>query len=351
MKFFEKISNSFLKGKPFTVYRKPQQEIVYAFIQKNTVLHEVKDYSEIGFVFAPFNNEQKSILIPLDKSEYISELYTSKTIKNITKKEVGKVPGREKHINLVAKGIKAIKEGEFKKVVLSRKQLVNLNVFDLIITYENLLKTYTNAFVYIWFHPKVGLWMGATPETLLEICDNSFKTMSLAGTQVVQENTAIVWNEKELVEQSLVTNYIKEQLQSVTDNLSIAALETFQIGSLLHLRTKITGQFNSSLDSLISRLHPTPAVCGLPANKGKKFIIDNEFYNRKFYTGFLGELNLLNKEEKVTSNLFVNLRCMEIDVNLEKANIYVGGGITKDSVPEKEWQETIAKSKAMLTVL
>ena len=41
--------------------------------------------------------------------------------------------------------------------------------FNLVEVYQNLLQNYNNAFVYVWFHPKVGLWLGATPETLLDI--------------------------------------------------------------------------------------------------------------------------------------------------------------------------------------
>ncbi|MBL4643762.1 MAG: chorismate-binding protein, partial [Flavobacteriaceae bacterium] len=49
------------------------------------------------------------------------------------------------------------------------------------------------------------------------------------------------------------------------------------------------------------------------------------------------------------SHLFVNLRCMEI--NNTEVSIYVGGGITKESNSEKEWEETVAKSTIMLKVL
>jgi isochorismate synthase len=73
-------------------------------------------------------------------------------------------------------------------------------------------------------------------------------------------------------------------------------------------------------------------------------VLDNEAYKRSYYTGFLGELNIHKN-----SNLFVNLRCMEIKRN--NAEIYIGGGITKGSIPEKEWEETVAKSNIMLKAL
>jgi isochorismate synthase len=97
-------------------------------------------------------------------------------------------------------------------------------------------------------------------------------------------------------------------------------------------------------------LHPTPAVCGLPKENAKQFILENEGYERKFYSGFLGELNLntiLNKV--VDSDLFVNLRCMEIERH--KVHLYIGCGITKDSNPEKEYIETANKAMTMKQIL
>ena len=91
-------------------------------------------------------------------------------------------------------------------------------------------------------------------------------------------------------------------------------------------------------------LHPTPAVCGLPKEEAKQFILDNELYNRDFYTGFLGELNL-----KGQTNLYVNLRCMQLKDN--RISIYVGGGITADSNAENEWEETVIKAKVMKNAL
>jgi isochorismate synthase len=253
---------------------------------------------------------------------------------------------REKHILLVEKALDKINYNELKKVVVSREEEVILTSFDLLVIFKKLLIKYINAFVYVWYHPKVGLWFGASPETLLSISDANFRTMSLAGTQVYKANE-VVWKKKEREEQQLVTSFIENQLESLSNNLSIDKAETIKAGNLLHLRTSVKGTLNtsSSIKELIRALHPTPAVCGLPRETAKKFIQQNENYKRTFYTGFLGELNIKNQY----SSLFVNLRCMCIEGEI--AIIYVGGGITKDSNAKKEWEETIAKSKTMKKVL
>jgi isochorismate synthase len=61
----------------------------------------------------------------------------------------------------------------------------------------------------------------------------------------------------------------------------------------------------STLKTLIRALHPTPAVCGLPRGYAKKFILENEQYDRSFYTGFLGELNI--KSDKKKSDKFFSV--------------------------------------------
>ena len=114
------------------------------------------------------------------------------------------------------------------------------------------------------------------------------------------------------------------------------------------------------MQKIIRLLHPTPAVCGLPKDASKAFILENEQYDRTFYTGFLGELNCDDTKETENSDLFVNLRCMQIEFSnaqndskqiLAKAILYIGCGITKDSIPEKEWEESVSKSVTMKKIL
>ena len=82
----------------------------------------------------------------------------------------------------------------------------------------------------------------------------------------------------------------------------------------------------------------------MPKEIAVDFILNNENYNRSYYTGYLGELQL-NK----CTNLFVNLRCL--NYKNDKLGIYVGGGITLASDPLKEWEETVVKAQVMKKVL
>ena len=353
MNILKKIKNSFKKDLPFVAYRKPNEDLVAGFFQQSNELFFTENYTESGFVFAPFNVENPTILIPENQSDFLQEKITIDENFELKSNFEPDISSEENHISLVEKGVEAIKDNQFKKVVLSRKETIQLTDFDLIKTFKKLLKTYPKAMVYVWFHPKIGLWLGATPETLLEIKEGEFETMSLAGTQLYSGTTEVKWQQKEIEEQQFVTDFIVGNLKTLVNNLQVSKVKTIKAGNLLHLQTKITGKLKTKNLKLLTVLHPTPAVCGLPKEAAKKFILENENYNRSFYTGFLGELNFKNtnitsnKTEK--SNLFVNLRCMEVEENL--ANIYVGGGITKDSNPKKEWQETVAKAKVMKSIL
>ena len=353
---FDKIKDSYKSNLPFVAYRKPQKDIVSGVFMKNDNLIYATNFSEAGFVFSPFKNEEKTILFPIEFSDVLHGKFQLEDECLVREVEVFEdTNDKENHLKLVEKALNEIHSNSIKKVVVSREKKVEIDNFNLLKTFINLLKSYANAFVYVWYHPKVGLWFGATPETLLFTKGNTFKTMSLAGTQLYNSNESIqrtIWKSKELEEQQLVTDFIENQLKDIGKELHVDKTETVRAGNLLHLKTKVTGVLkeNSNLETLIRALHPTPAVCGLPRDLANDFIVNNENYKRTFYTGFLGELNLnSSNSETKNSQLFVNLRCMRIEN--QKATIYVGGGITKDSNAAKEWEETVSKALTMKQVL
>lgn len=370
--FFKRIETQYHNQLPFVIYRKPNEIKVNGLLQNTNNLSFTEDFTERGFVFSPFDDVEKTVLIPADVSELIS---TANIInENYTEPvEVSKISdlvsskNKEFHINLIKKGLDAIKNNQFKKVVLSRAETVKLSETNPVAIFKRLLAKYASAFVYCWYHPKVGLWLGATPETLIKIEGNKFSIMALAGTQDYKGTLDVVWQNKEKQEQKFVTDFIIDSLQPSVESLKLSDIETVKAGNLVHLKTMISARLKPEckLKEIVTVLHPTPAVCGLPKEGAKQFILKNENYNREFYTGFLGELNLEkikaprsgkrnieNRAYAFTKNstqLYVNLRCMQL--KKDKAIIYVGGGVTEHSDAESEWQETVSKSLVIKTVL
>ncbi|WP_281232538.1 chorismate-binding protein [Flavobacterium gelatinilyticum] len=349
--FFSKIKNHKEQNLPFVLYSKPNTSELVGILQKNNTLHTVSDYSEKGFVFASFDGKQL-VLIPENESDILIAQNESTLFEPIEIDDSGFDPeAKFQYEYLVAQGVQAIKNEEFKKVVLSRSEEVPLAAFDYIETFRHLVQLYPATFCYCFFHPKIGLWMGATPEKLLKANGNVFETMALAGTQKDNPEKEIVWEQKEKDEQQYVTDFIVKRLKEFAASVVVSEPYSLKAGSIWHIKTDISGVLNenSTLEEVVDTLHPTPAVCGLPKKKAKVFIIENENYNRTFYTGFLGELNSTFAGDHASSDLFVNLRCMQIQD--EKAILYMGCGITRESIPEKEWEESVNKSMTMKRVL
>jgi isochorismate synthase len=196
--------------------------------------------------------------------------------------------------------------------------------------------------------------MGASPEILISVDKHEvFRTVALAGTQSNLPEvplSQVAWTQKEIEEQALVSRYIINCFKQIRlREFEEEGPKTVVAGNLLHLRTdfrvdmKATG-FPQLGTVMLRLLHPTSAVCGMPKEAALQFILEHEGYDRAFYSGFLGPVNMGGE-----THLYVNLRCTQW---LEtEAVLYAGAGITANSVPEKEWRETELKCQTMYRVL
>lgn len=250
------------------------------------------------------------------------------------------------YLRLIDKAIQTLQTGALKKVVLSRKQSFQTALSSTGL-FSNILDAYPTANCYFFYHPHVGSWQGATPETLVAMNADALETMSLAGTALWQENVVHCWGPKELEEQQFVTEHIVEALKTAgIEGLVVSPVESVRAGTLLHLRTLISARTPFENHATIAQaLHPTPAICGIPTQQALEFISAHENYDRSFYTGYLGIVKSLEKR----AFYFVNLRCMELKE--KEATVYVGGGITAKSNAQAELKETVNKSQTMSSLL
>jgi isochorismate synthase len=337
---------------PFVLYCKPNSDRIVGLFQKNDHLYFLENFKETGFVFAPFDGDaipyipQKYSDVLVEKVT-ISDFYVETIITDSTDEQA-----KNTFESLVRKGLEAIKNNQFQKVVLSRKELVDLIDYDLETVFKKLIYNYPSAFNYCFYHPKIGIWFGATPEQFLKLNQKSLQTVALAGTQVEGVSDKINWNEKEKVEQQLVTDFITSGLVGKVDKLVVSSPYSVKAGNLWHIKTDLTATIKSkkAIGEIILALHPTSAVCGLPKEAAKAFILENEKYDREYYSGFLGELNIdLATFRTEQSDLFVNLRCMKIKGKV--AELFVGCCITSASIPGDEFLETVNKSMTIKRVL
>ncbi|WP_229254010.1 chorismate-binding protein [Dyadobacter sp. NIV53] len=256
--------------------------------------------------------------------------------------------------------VTAIRENQFKKVVLSKKKEVPYSdQFQPAKAFFKLAKTYPHAFVSLVNLPAQNeLWLGASPETLVEQKSTGiFKTMSLAGTQKANDingeiipRNEIRWGQKEIEEHALVSRYIVECFKKIRLREYIeTGPKTILAGNVYHLRTQFDVDTNAlnfpELPTLMLKLlHPTSAICGEPKILSLKFLTNNEGYDRSFYSGFLGPVHIEGE-----SNIYVNLRTVRLKDGI--ATFFAGAGITEDSVPEREWEETEMKCDTLLKVI
>jgi isochorismate synthase len=344
------------KDLPFAVFRLPGSNDINLFIKKDRVVDRIgfTDIDKLeGFVVGEFESYRKGEIFLLHPDWKIKNKMPDVLLKAIqlmpdieNSFEENIEVSETTYLEMAGDLITKLKLGNLQKVVLSRviSEEIGTN-FTPEIFFELLENTYPTAFVYLFNLPGKGTWAGATPEVLLRVNETSAETVSLAGTK---PSDKILWTEKEIDEQKIVTDSIADTLKELKiASFSQKGPETVLAGNIAHLKTIFSlpvSALKEKKGKLVNALHPTPAVCGLPKQKAFDLIKKTEQHERRFYTGFLGPVNECGK-----TDFFVNLRCAEL--GKEKINIYVGGGITAASIAEEEWEETVRKSRTLLSVV
>ncbi|MGL4994529.1 MAG: isochorismate synthase [Bacteroidales bacterium] len=345
----------------FALFRLPSESEPHMIIDSreggSTISNilEITDYE--GFVIAPFIESEDlpivvirpdSHLIGWESIEnYLKSFKTtlSETIIECPKRKASSYDEYTKSFNIFHQ---ALEKGEFSKLVLARTSKIerdaSLSIWDL---FRLACEKYNEAFVWIAKSKASGIWFGATPETLVEGDSSAMKTIALAGTErVTSSGTHREWSPARYLEQEIVSEYIRETLRGVTDSFDEVGPTTTTAGGVAHLKSTFRFKLSDdySVGELLKKLHPTPAVCGIPKLKAIDFIRDNESINRRYYSGYAGYVS-----KNTGSNIFVNLRSMEILP--DSFILYAGGGILKTSDVESEWSETEDKLQTLLSLL
>lgn len=349
------------KNLTFAIYSLPGSTDFELVIQKDNKLH-ITDFEDIAinkaFVLAGFDSARTNEIFLINPdivlnnkqsfSDFIQIIQELPSFKPSEPKKNNHFLSKIEYLQKTDYLIDKLKKGDLQKIVISRNSPMELSAdFDIQNFINALIETYPDAFVYLTNTSEYGLWAGATPELLIEQNNKNIKTMAVAGTQLWENYIEKKnWGEKEIEEQKLVSDYIEKLLSELgITNFEMSKTETVKAGNLAHLRTVFNIVTDNTITGeIIKGLHPTPAVCGLPKAEAFNTIKNAETYKRELYTGFLGPWQLNGH-----SKLFVNLRCAKI--LKEKIMFYVGGGLTADSDAKAEWQETVNKTKTLLSVI
>jgi len=294
------------------------------------------------FVFSPFDQQKEKTFLFNFSSIKRNGLFDAVADQPFN----GHSQSKDDYLKVCEKLISDIQESELTKVVLSRSKFVEGAIDNILEYYLTIKSLYKEAFTYLLVHPNIGIWMGATPEVLLRKEKNQdIQSVALAGTQATPLNIDDVhWEAKEVEEQRIIEVFIKQYLEK--NNLTYSKSETYtsQAGNVCHIKSDFLIDPKADMEILIEGLHPGPAISGYPKQHAIEYIRKVEKHQREYYCGYLGPV-----DGNTNYNLFINLRCMKIYNN--GIELFIGGGITADSDPLSEWNETEMKSNTLLRTL
>ena len=328
-------------GLDFAFYRSPKSDQV-VLLQLSTIKDEAHHSFDDLWVTCPFSTDHAPYYYQVlsEESFTLDSNFRDDQFKTLD------VPNStlDDYRLKVVHAIDEIGKGLLNKVVLHTQIEVAYSK-EIHLLIHKVLAADTEGFRYSFYSAELGLWMGITPEVLVQSAHKDFKTMALAGTRKLEDLDTDPFKEKERAEQAWVTKEIVELLNKSADFMHVGEVETVKAGKLAHLRTIIKGEIKPHLTTadIASVLHPTAAVCGYPKHLAYRYIEENEVLNRSLYSGYLGRV------QKESSSLYVNLRCMSYQEGMIK--VYVGAGITADSDPELETEEIRIKTSTLASIL
>lgn len=347
----------------FAFYRLPYKHHCTLVMQNDDAPEELASVADLngksGFVIAPFapSDDCPILLMRPDvvkhlsiKEPSLSETFSLEMEGVDTEKEAYAEDFKRFHEQL--------KKGKYQKLVLARCSHIHSQMASKLHAEDLFMRTcqlYPRLFIALISTPQSGTWLMATPEILLSGNGCEFTTMALAGTQPAPPSKTVAdypvegveWSKKNQEEQQYVTDYIEDIISQFTDRYTKKGPFTTMAAQLYHLRTDFLFRLEDTdyLGDVLEELFPTPAVCGIPKEESRKFILDNESIDRNYYSGFVGPLM-----PEGNTHLFVSLRCMNIHHNGD-CHLYAGGGLLAESDLQKEWEETEAKMQTMKKVL
>lgn len=240
----------------------------------------------------------------------------------------------------------AIERGEFEKIVLARRVALALSRPPAASRVERRLAEIAPECVRFAFRAGNATFLGATPERLVSKTGRAFETEAVAGTVPIGELPAgrLMESTKNRAEQAIVVRELLRAFEPIAAALDHTPTpEIHRLRHIAHLRTKIRGQLREPLHvlDLVERLHPTPAVGGVPSAAALSWIAEHEPDERGWYAAPIGWIDAAGD-----GAFAVALRSGLLE--RERATLYAGAGIVQGSDAQSELAETRWKLKPLL---
>ncbi|MFW6357976.1 MAG: isochorismate synthase [Chroococcales cyanobacterium] len=285
------------------------------------------------------------------KIQFIKDKIKSKSPNSL--KKLQNSPTQFKSV--VNQALNAIQLNKLSKIVLAHAlDVTSENNFNVIQSIDNLRQRHPDCYIFSTGNGKGNFFLGASPERLISIQNSQLITDALAGsaprgkTASEDANLAkkLLNSEKEKREHQAVSEFILQRLKELDLNPTRSPLQLLQLSNIQHLWTPIQATLPSHLHPLdiVSKLHPTPAVAGVPTAIACEKIQSFENFDRALYAAPLGWVDSQGNGEFI-----VGIRSAMISGN--QAKLYAGAGIVAGSNPDKELAEIQLKLQTMLKAL
>ncbi len=278
----------------------------------------------------------------------LPDQFTFKPNKNLVKSNTTK----ERFKLLVKKAKNYIKKGDIFQVVLSQRFERKINKKPIEI-YNYLRKSNPSPFMF-YFNYKDFNVLGSSPEILVRLRKGEITIRPIAGTRprgkTTNEDkrfeTDLLKDKKELAEHLMLLDLGRNDVGKVAKINTVKVTEKFKVekySHVMHIVSNVIGKFNkqtSIFETLLSGF-PAGTVSGAPKIRAMEIIDELEKNKRKLYAGGIGYFTPNNEFDT----------CIALRTALIKNNkfyVQAGAGIVADSVPEKEYLETINKAKALM---
>ena len=256
---------------------------------------------------------------------------------------------------IVLKAKQYIKKGDIFQVVLSQRFECKLTKNPLEI-YKKLRLTNPSPFMFFFNFNDFQI-IGSSPEILVRLRKNKITVRPIAGTRPRGANPRmdafykkqLLNDKKELSEHLMLLDLGRNDVGKVSKINSVKVTEKFRIekySHVMHIVSNVEGNFDkkqSLLDTMLAGF-PAGTVTGAPKIRAMEIIDELEKSKRKMYAGSIGYFSA-NKN----FDTCIALRTALIKNN--KFYIQSGAGIVADSIPEKEYLETVNKAKALINSL
>ncbi len=349
IRYFEKIPDKNIDDLKIPDVKLIRPEYVYIHDnQTNNMFYIKTNFKKKTNYFLEIKNLKKQIKIDTNKNILNKNKFKTDFNKNLIKSNFTK----KQFIQLVKKAKKYISIGDIFQVVISQRFEKKLNKDPLEI-YKKIRKTNPSPFLYFFNFNKFQI-IGSSPEILVRIRNGEITIRPIAGTRK-RGKTALedkklskelLNDPKELSEHLMLLDLGRNDVGRASLDGTVKVNEKFKIekySHVMHIVSNVIGKFNkkiSVLDGLLSGF-PAGTVSGAPKIRAMEIIDELENKKRKLYAGGVGYFSS-NGDMDTCIALRTAL------VKNKKIYVQAGAGIVADSVPEKEFQETVNKAKALM---